>query len=151
MLLSLLLLILALGGLQVYAIKPDALAIATIWQEARGESYIGKLAVAQVIRNRMARKYSSDGTVFGTVLRPYQFSGWNTEASNRIEATSLDTEDPVYMECRQAWINSHPSIMVGFPAVLYHAKTMREYPQWASAPSVVKVAEIGNHIFYDER
>lgn len=58
----------------------EGLAVATLWQEARGSSREGQLAVAHVIRNRMARDYTSDGTVDGTVLHPWQFSGWMTDA-----------------------------------------------------------------------
>ena len=48
----------------------------TIYLEARGESFAGKMAVAAVIRNRMNHKYHSDGTVKGTVLRAKQFEPW---------------------------------------------------------------------------
>lgn len=50
----------------------EALAALTVYLEARGESFAGKLAVAAVIRNRMERRYQSDGTIAGTVLRPRQ-------------------------------------------------------------------------------
>ena len=54
----------------------EGLAVATMWQEARGSDDKARLAVAHVIRNRMAQMYTSDGTVAGTVLVPWQFSGW---------------------------------------------------------------------------
>ncbi|TFG62814.1 MAG: hypothetical protein E4H32_05290, partial [Nitrospirales bacterium] len=54
----------------------DILAALTIYLEARGESFAGKMAVAAVIRNRMHHKYHSDGTVKGTVLRAKQFEPW---------------------------------------------------------------------------
>ena len=57
-------------------IPEDKLAILTIAQEALAEPFEGKLAVAEVIRNRMKQRYMSDGTVEGTVLRAWQFSGW---------------------------------------------------------------------------
>ncbi len=56
----------------------DILAALTIYLEARGESFAGKLAVAAVIRNRMIYKYPSDGSVKGTVLRAKQFEPWIT-------------------------------------------------------------------------
>jgi len=49
---------------------------ATIWQEARGESRVDQFAVATVICNRTATRYTSDGTIAGTCLAPNQFSGW---------------------------------------------------------------------------
>lgn len=48
-------------------ISPDALGICTLWQEARGEPYQGKVAVGEVIRERMRRRYASDGTVAGAL------------------------------------------------------------------------------------
>jgi hypothetical protein len=44
--------------------------------EASNQSDVGKAAVAQVVKNRMAVHQSSDGTVKGTVLWPNQFSGF---------------------------------------------------------------------------
>jgi spore germination cell wall hydrolase CwlJ-like protein len=45
----------------------------TVWSEARGETMDGKAAVAQVIMNRTAQKYESDGTITGTCIHPNQF------------------------------------------------------------------------------
>ena len=129
----------------------EALAVSTIWQEARGEPFLGKLAVAQVIRNRVLLKYNSDGTVAGTVLAPYQFSGWNTKDPNRVISVLIDTDDPVVDACRTAWlIANQKGVGDKFPAVLFHASTMKEYPEWSKSTKVKKVAEIGNHIFYTD-
>ena len=123
-----------------------ALAVITIFQEARGESFQGKIAVAEVIRNRMRMKYSSDGTVVGTVLRPYQFSGWNTQDPNRIPAMRIDDTDPVVQECVQAWHQSENSSFVG-QAVLYLNKSIvHPLPNWARDDK--EVARIGAHTFY---
>lgn len=127
----------------------EALAVSTIWQEARGEPFLGKLAVAQVIRNRVLLKYNSDGTVAGTVLAPYQFSGWNTKDPNRVISVSIDTDDPVVDACRTAWLLANQKgVGDKFPAVLFHASTMKEYPEWSKSTNVKRIAEIGNHIFY---
>lgn len=45
-----------------------------VYQEAGGESDDGKAAVARIVKNRMAHKFFSDGTVYGTVLAKDQFS-----------------------------------------------------------------------------
>ena len=50
----------------------ETLAALTVYLEARGESFAGKMAVAAVIRNRMKMKYQSDGTIRGPVLRRSQ-------------------------------------------------------------------------------
>jgi len=80
----------------------EGLAVATLWQEARGSSLEGKTCVAHVIRNRMAKHYTSDGTVAGTVLRPWQFSGWMDNAvcleSLRYAATDTLGLLPIWQE-----------------------------------------------------
>jgi len=53
----------------------------TVKQEAEGEEYEGKLAVAFVIVNRMAQKKRSASDV---VLAPWQFSCWNTESLTKM-------------------------------------------------------------------
>src|SRR5688572_10950774 len=87
-------------------IDPACLAVATIIQEAAREPYKGKVAVGRVIRNRMREKYHSDGTVAGTVLRAYQFSGWNTKSTHRIWAAKMDTGNATVQECQKAWVES---------------------------------------------
>jgi N-acetylmuramoyl-L-alanine amidase len=131
-------------------IHDDALAIATIWQEARGEPYEGKLAVAAVIRNRMKKKYTSDGTVEGTVLADYQFSGWNTDPhdSSREQSVRIDDQDPVVRDCMQAWKESE-LIDPTHGAVLYFApKGVKQTPKWAEPKKAKLVSVINNHQFY---
>ena len=125
---------------------PDAaLAAITIWQEARGEPYEGKLAVAEVVRNRMRARYASDGTVAGTVLRPRQFSGWNSEDLNRIPSVKLDDGDKVAADCIRAWTEAtEKNTDVARRALLYYAPALA-LPAWAKA--CVEVARIGRHVF----
>lgn len=133
-----------------YAIDANDLAIVTIWQEARGESYAGKLAVAQVIRNRMLKQYQSDGTVAGTVLRPYQFSGWNTEDGSRVSSALVDRDKDGYIHCKEAWFESSSTLYPLFPAVLFHSTHMDKFPYWAKAETVDHLMTIGNHAFYTD-
>jgi len=138
-----------------FLIPPSCLAIATIVQEAATEPYKGKVAVAKTIRNRMRLKYMSDGTVAGTVLRPWQFSGWNTQDPNRIPSCNISYEHPVVLESYKAWhesLNDWP----GFEnVVLYHAdeptlaKLGLKKPAWALASNLV--ATIGHQLFYKDR
>jgi N-acetylmuramoyl-L-alanine amidase len=129
-------------------IADDALAIATIWQEARGESYRGKLAVARVIRNRMARRYQSDGTVEGTVLAPYQFSGWNTRDPNRIGAMRLDDTDPVVRDCQLAWEESREVDPTNSALLYYNPKIVPTPPEWAKPLHARETSRIGDHVFF---
>ena len=132
-------------------VSPSAWAIMTIAMEASAEPPEGKLAVAEVIRDRTLLRYHSDGTVASTVLRPYQFSGWNTGDPNRLRTASLSLGGKVFTECAQAWIKAcseHTSVAKG--AVLYHALTVDPLPQWAIAAGVRLVVVVGRHQFYTD-
>ena len=131
-------------------LDPEDLATATIRGEAEGESHEGRLAVAKVIRNRMAARFFSDGTLAGTVLKPYQFSVWNTAELRRIQMACCDRDDEASRAARLAWQES--ATWVGLPssAVMYHATTMPAYPEWAKPGKGFRaVITIGRHIFYE--
>jgi spore germination cell wall hydrolase CwlJ-like protein len=119
----------------------------TVWMEARGESYEGKVAVAEVIQRRAARKFMSDGTIVGTVLKAYQFSGFNTSDPNRLAAARLDDADPTYQECLAAWRDAIGGVSVVPAAVFYfNPKGLDHTPTWASTDKLVKI--IGAYHFY---
>ncbi len=48
-----------------------------IWREARGETFFGKVAVAEVIRNRAATKGRWPNSVVEVILQPWQFRSFN--------------------------------------------------------------------------
>ena len=126
-------------------VNPDALAIITIWQEAQGEPYEGKVAVGEVIRERMQRNYNGDGTVAGTVAAPAQFSGWD-DRKFLIRALKLNDGDPVVQECIRAWNQSRDTNYT-HNAVLYcNLATVPHRPSWARDDK--QVCQIGHHTFY---
>jgi len=132
-------------------IPENALAVVTIWQESRGETFEGKVAVAEVIRNRMAKRYSSDGTVAGTIFKPWQFSGNNTSDPNRIPSYKVDDQDPKVMECIQAWETAKAGSDLTKGAVLYLnealvLKMSGKLPIWVAKSK--EVARVGRHTFY---
>lgn len=141
-------------------ISEEALAVITIQQEAEGETYLGKLAVAEVIRNRMNKKYASDGTVSGTVLRAKQFSGWNATSTKtdphnlfRIRSLRIDSDDPIVKDCIRAWHEAQAGSNTVHGAVLYYAPaTLKKLgipdPDWALPDSADEVAVVGNHRFF---
>jgi len=124
---------------------PDhLLGIVTVFQEAEGEPYEGKVAVAEVILRRTTQRYMSDGTVTGTVLRARQFSGMNTDAPNRIRSFQIDMSNPVVDECIRAWDQaSNGSNLV--PECLHYFNASVVFPDWAKDAEVVAV--IGRHTF----
>jgi cell wall hydrolase len=121
-------------------------AVLTIWQEARGEDHAGRVAVAEVIRNRMTLKYASDGTAEGTVLRPYQFSGWNTKDPNRLACAKVDAMDPVVMDCAKAWEESATSNLTKGAVLYLNPAIVSPLPNWAKQEN--RTAIIGQHHFY---
>ena len=128
-------------------LSDESLAAITIFMEAEGESFIGKCAVGEVIRNRMHRHYSSDGTVAGTVCRAWQFSGWNTDAKNRIRSLKLDDTDAMVQECLKAWRTSQATSYAR-SAVLYCNLDIVARPDWAKEDKLV--TKIGHHSFFLE-
>lgn len=127
-------------------INPEALAIATIWMEARGEGMDGMICVGEVIRNRMRRRYQSDGTIEGTVLRPYQFSGFNTRDANRTPALRLESDDPVVIQCGSAWQLSEETVMTRGAVLYYNPSIVTVRPPWVLASA--EVAHVGKHHFF---
>lgn len=125
----------------------DALAATTIYLEARGESAEGRVAIGRVIRNRMTERFFSDGTVAGTVLRPWQFSAWNSDTPGRAAAVNLDDEDPLITACLDAWRLSALDDAGIKDALLYYApKGVNRVPNWADEN--LFVIAIGRHRFY---
>ena len=120
------------------------LGIVCVMQEAEGEPYEGKVAVAEVILRRTKEKYMSDGTVAGTVMRRLQFSGMNSDSPNRIRTFKADTSDPSVNECVRAWVEADKgSNLVPYCLHYYNANIVS--PPWAKGAEVVAV--IGNHTF----
>lgn len=131
---------------------PDVAWLAmTVWMEARGEPYDGKVAVAEVILRRAAKRIQSDGTIPGTVLWPLAFSGWNARDPNRIKAARLDTNDPCVHDCLRAVAEASAGSDVSRGATHYLnealvVRTAGRLPAWVE--KMRKTATIGNHTFY---
>jgi len=124
----------------------DDLAALTIYLEARGESFAGKLAVAAVIRNRMKMKYHSDGTVKGTVLKYRQFQPWNSQQPHQVlvNLNNRRMQDSVL-----AWQLVQDGREVVGGALLFYNPRIARTPRWARVGH--KVATIGGHEFYVPR
>ena len=122
-------------------VSERALVAVVVWQEARGEPYEGKVGVCEVIRNRTQRKYSSDGTVTGTILWGRQFSGMNPNDPNRIPSFTIDSDDPIVQECLRAWDEAREGSnrVEGAVHYLNVALTRRllggHLPAWAADPA----------------
>lgn len=123
----------------------DILAALTIYLEARGESFAGKMAVAAVIRNRMHHKYHSDGTVKGTVLRARQFEPWTGRSPEKVR---FNPDNRKMRESLLAWELVQDGRNVVDGAVLFYNPTLVSTPRWAKVYQ--KVAKIGGHEFFNK-
>ena len=109
-----------------------------VWREAQGEPYEGQVAVAHVIRNRMADKRWPK-TLSGVVLQPKQFSCFN--AGDPVAARFPAPTDPSWIACCKAACATHdPSCGAN------HYHTVSVSPKWRTDSKVT--ARIGRHIFY---
>lgn len=151
----------------VFAISPDTprarpspadidIASRTVFGEARGEVWLGKLAVAFVIKNRADRAKAhrrktgrnhtrfGDGTLAGTCMAPWQFSAWSKSDPNykRLAGAS---KSPGWEECVDA-VMTAVSGREKDPtngATHYTVKGLR--PVWARGRASIV---IGGHRFY---
>lgn len=138
----------------------DWLAL-TLVMEAGREPWEGQLAVAYVIVGRARRTKAS---ISDTVLKPYQFSAWNTDEPTR---RLLDTIAPeVWAQCYMAGIAAAGGFLPNpAPGATHYlnpvatakyrrAKGWSPYPEWATDPTdreqldaSKQAAWIANHVF----
>lgn len=132
----------------------------TLYGEARGESMLGKLAVAAVLRNRLyAGRW---GTTYAAVcLASKQFSCWNAKDPNLPKLQRLHAaltkwtlqEDASDDAALQACLWVADGLLGGFlestvgAATHYYATSMKQPPSWAVGARLA--AEIGNHRFFE--
>ena len=121
-------------------IADDAVAIATVYGEARGESDDGMTCVAETIRNRIRAGRGKDATA--VCLAPLQFSCWNHDTRWRAAMLSLDVDDPVAQRCAAAWAlaQAGSDVARGATAYLNVEETRRlrgdgTLPFWARDPT----------------
>ena len=119
----------------------------TLYGEARGEPYRGKVAVAEVMKRR-----NSDGQLWNDILAPYQFSCWNRNDPNLPLIQKADIKDKTFQTCVEV---AH-AVIAGTVqdssngATHYYAfNSMSKPPYWAADMDVV--AQIENHRFLKER
>lgn len=110
-----------------------------IYHESRGESFWGKVAVAQVTLNRVLHPTKFSNTICGVVYAPRQFS-WTLNKRMRIRDSEAWRES---LAIAQAVV-SGTVIIPNFPALYFHTRQVK--PLWRKQLQVVR--PIGNHIFY---
>ncbi|MCK6454851.1 MAG: cell wall hydrolase [Alphaproteobacteria bacterium] len=123
----------------------------TIWGEARGEGFRGKLAVGWVARNRAEHPRWWGRDLEAVLLKPAQFSCWNADDPNAAKCLRVGPDDRAFVDCLAA---AHAVIegTIADPtdadgaggADHYHVAGL--VPAWSQgrAPLVA----IGRHVFY---
>lgn len=122
----------------------------TIYGEARGESQIGKEAVAEVIMNRVASKRYPD-TVKEVCLQPWQFSCWNPNDPNRTKIIALqpggNADFDICLSVAAAAMAGQIDHLTD--QVLHYCADYISAPSWVTkSPGAVMEKKIGRHLFY---
>jgi spore germination cell wall hydrolase CwlJ-like protein len=124
---------------RVLATNADIVCLAqNIYHEARGESFLGQLAVAQVTINRVL-DVRWKNTICAVVHSPHQFS-W-TAKPNKIKNSKAYRQA---LEIARGVVSGTLWIE-GFTSTHYHATKVN--PRWNR--SLKRTLVIGNHVFYD--
>jgi len=135
-------------------LKEKELLSLAVYGEARGESIEGKVAVASVITNRLARRGWYGKTLQEVILKPYQFSCFLENDPNHDLLVSIAMNYVEYLgtydALRQAWW-----VALGFldgwlasnvaGATNYFADYIPK-PGWAT--DMEYITKIGRHSFY---
>lgn len=112
-----------------------------VWREARGESFVGKMLVAQVIENRVTDRRWPDNYE-DAILQPWQFSSFNPSDPNVQKFPRED--DQTWPDCvgaaDEVLSNSEPISSAN------HYHVIGLHPAWANPDKVV--ATEGHHVFY---
>ena len=121
----------------------------TGYGEARGEPFIGKVAMMYVVTNRvLAGKWRN--TIREVCLQPKQFSCWNASDPNRAKLTTVSLPDKRFLECLgvAALVMSKAVPDPTHGATHYYNPAVVS-PRWAK--SMIETAVIGRHRFLRER
>lgn len=127
----------------------------TIYGEARGESWLGKVGVAWSVRNRVYTDLHGDGKPdwwgegYGPVcLKRAQYSCWLESDPNRDKLMRVTTADPFFRECLAA----AAAVMSGTEAdptegsTHYKVATLPWPKDWGAERQPIRI--IGHHAFY---
>ena len=103
--------------------------------EARGEEYVGQVAVAAVILNRVDHS-SFPNTIAGVIYQPGAF----TAVSDGQIDVPIDPNSTVYKACKDAMNGWDPS-----GGAIYYYNPAKTTNKWIYSREVI--CRIGNHVF----
>lgn len=127
----------------------------TIYGEARGETWLGKVAVAWSMRNRVDLDLHGDGKpdwwgegYEAVCLKPFQYSCWLATDPNREKLLRVTDADPFFRECLAAGA----AVMAGVasdpaPGCTHYKVVTLPWPKdWGAEREPIRI--IGHHAFY---
>ena len=122
--------------------RVSLLALA-IWREARGESFLGKIAVAEVVKERVESK-RWPAKYEDVILQPWQFSAFNKNDPNAFKFPNPETHE--WKESYYAAYDTYFGDNSGVAKGANHYVVKGVNPFWAVGHEPVVV--IGQHEFY---
>jgi spore germination cell wall hydrolase CwlJ-like protein len=124
---------------------PARALAATLWGEAPGEPFEGKIAIACVVRNRANAPGWWGRDVVGVCTAPAQFTCWHDGQAQRVR--HVDETDASFAQCldiaRDVLAGQYRDHTGG--ADHYHVASMDPPPPWARGRK--PTARIGAHLF----
>lgn len=137
-------------------LSKEKLMALTIWGEARGEIYQGKVAVGSVIMERVDRRNWDGKNIHEVCLWPYQFSCYLPKDPNRAKMLDIAqnwdlriAKDKSLQECFAATQGLLSSNIPRNPIAIqyYDPRGVDKAPDWAS--TMKYITTIGHHLFYN--
>lgn len=132
-----------------YAEMSDlSLMALAVFREARGEPFNGKRGVCHVIQNRANKPCWWGTDIKSVVLKPFQFSSFNSNDPNSIVWPADNS--PVWTDCLSAasaiLFGQDPDLTDG--ALYYHDSSIIFPKAWGSESSYIKTLTVGKLSFY---
>jgi N-acetylmuramoyl-L-alanine amidase len=122
-----------------------------IYGEARGESELGKIAVAHVVMNRVKGRAWFGKTVHGVILKPFQFSCFNHDDPNCRVLSEPEIINRSMLECQRVADDALAGKSVDPTAGSTHYYSGDKEPRWVKDKGMSFQVKIGCHKFFMEK
>jgi len=125
----------------------------TLWGEARGEGRRGLIAVAWVIRHRVALAQAGTTTWWGDTVAHvcqanYQFSCWLESDPNREKMLAASLDDPLFVDCWYVALDVCAGRIADPVPGCTHYLAPGARPKWARG--LTPAHRIKNHRFFKD-
>lgn len=120
----------------------------TLWGEARGESILGRSAVACVIINRVEANGWYGKNIREVCLKKWQFSCWNGDDPNRSKILNVPSGDKQLKECAVIAELAAQDALQDFTKGSKHYHTADIEPGWSK--DLTPVFQLGSHVYFND-